>query len=162
MVPWWPVPKASAASISMPMRVWHAGAVVRAMDDKTSGPHRRKAGEAFRHPVDVCDGLECQGPRGGFTGGEGDQRAHRRAVGRCTEMNCHLPLAAVAPERRAHRAVGIEMLAERGGEAAHRLSSHARRATVIVFIPVPLLILNGAVKSRELAALSIGPARGDG
>ena len=99
VVPWWPVPKASAASISMPMSFGLTrGAVVRAMHEEAAGAHRPQAGQAFRHPVDLRHRLERQRRGCGLAGGERNLRAQRGLVGRRAEMDRHLPLPAVVLE----------------------------------------------------------------
>ena len=91
---------------------------MRAVHGEAAGGHRRQPGQTLRHPVGVRHRLDGQRRRCRFAGNERDQRAQRRLVGRRTEMDRHLPLAAVALEGGADGVIGIEALAQRAGKLA--------------------------------------------
>ena len=103
MVPWWPVPNASAASISMPsllggIRV----AVMLAVDDEASGRHRNEVFEAGLDPVLGLDGVEGDACGDIGAGGIGDEFAHQRLIRRVGEMHGDVP-ASVRPLERGDR-----------------------------------------------------------
>ena len=69
MVPWWPVPKARPASISMASSPLSAlPAVMRAVDEETAGAHRLQPFQRARHPVDVGQGFALDRLRYGKAG----------------------------------------------------------------------------------------------
>ena len=59
MVPWWPVPNASAASISMPILLGATRcAVMLAVHDEAAGRHGTQTAPGWRHPVLGLDRIE--------------------------------------------------------------------------------------------------------
>ena len=99
VVPWWPVPKARPASISTPTSLApNARAVVRAMDEKAPGAHRRQSGERVGDPVALFREAEFDRPRRVLPGGDGDEIAKRVLVRREAEIGLDQPrLAAARP-----------------------------------------------------------------
>ncbi len=93
-----------------------ARAVMRAVHDEAAGPHRLQTAKAFLDPVGGRDRLDGERGRRRIARRERDLRAQSRFVRRLTEMDRHLPLAAVALESGADGVVGAENLAEISGQ----------------------------------------------
>ena len=125
MVPWWPVPNASAASISMPTLLGATRlAVMLAVHDEAPGGDGDEVFEAGPDPVLGLDGVEVDG-RGGFrAGGVGHELAHQRLIGRIGKMHRDVP-AAIRPFERSDR--GLAFKKNFGQE-------HRRRAVAAVFV----------------------------
>ena len=91
-MPWWPVPKASAASISMRDVVGLAPrAVVRAMDQEAPGAHGGEALQRGVDPVLLRHAAERDLLRQLLADRAGDEGADIVLVGRIAEIDFHHP-----------------------------------------------------------------------
>ena len=81
----------------------HPGAVMRAVDEKAPGAHRRKPGERIGDPVALRRAAEFESGRRRLARRRGDEVAQQRLVGRKAEIDFDHPGLA-ASERR----VGLE------------------------------------------------------
>ena len=108
MVPWWPVPNASAASISMPSLLGATRvAVMLAVDDEASGGDGHEVFEAGLDPVLGLDRVEGDAVCDISAGRVGDELAHQRLIGRVGEMHGDVP-AAVRPLERGDRGLAFK------------------------------------------------------